>query len=132
MSQSTYPSIHLCLVFVDVACTTVWQCWACACTSAVGIVDGEHVDGDDLQHARAAQWRGAVLQQRTELLQDTGCHRREGLHAERHTRARTHTQAHTLVLSGLKTVPLAPNMQRKPKRSPHPGARDCQTALTLL
>lgn len=45
------------------------------------VVDGEHVDGDDLQHVRAAQQGRAVLQQRPELLQDTAGHSGEGLHA---------------------------------------------------
>lgn len=45
------------------------------------IVNGEHVDGDDLQHVRAAQQGRAVLQQRPELLQDAACHSWEGLHA---------------------------------------------------
>lgn len=45
------------------------------------IVDGEHVDGDDLQHVRAAQQGRAMLQQRPELLQDAACHSWEGLHA---------------------------------------------------
>lgn len=50
-------------------------------TSAVVVVDGEHVDGDDLQHVRAAQQGRAVLQQRPELLQDAAGHSGEGLHA---------------------------------------------------
>lgn len=45
------------------------------------VVDGEHVDGDDLQHVRAAQQGRAVLQQRPELLQDAAGHSGEGLHA---------------------------------------------------
>jgi len=69
-----------------------------ACTSAVGVVDGEHVDGDDLQHARAAQRRGAVLQQRPELLQDAGRHRREGLHAEVHTHTGTHRDLYDIAI----------------------------------
>lgn len=50
-------------------------------TPAVVIVNGEHVDGDDLQHVCAAQQGWAMLQQRPELLQDTACYSREGLHA---------------------------------------------------
>lgn len=45
------------------------------------VVDGEHVDGDDLQHVRAAQQGRAMLQQSPELLQDTAGHSGEGLHA---------------------------------------------------
>lgn len=53
----------------------------CSITSAVGIVYGEHVDGDDLQHVRTAQKRRAMLEQRPELLQNTARHSREGFHA---------------------------------------------------
>ena len=50
-------------------------------TPAVVVVNGEHVDGDDLQHVCAAQQGRAMLQQRPELLQDAAGHRGEGLHA---------------------------------------------------
>lgn len=50
-------------------------------TSSVCIVYGKHVDGDDLQHVCAAQKRSAVLEQRSELLQNTACHSRERFHA---------------------------------------------------
>lgn len=48
---------------------------------AVVVVNGEHIDGDDLQHVCAAQQGRAMLQQRPELLQDMTGHSREGLHA---------------------------------------------------
>lgn len=43
-------------------------------TSGLGIVNGEHVDCDNLKHASTSQGRGAMLEKGLELLQHTSSH----------------------------------------------------------
>lgn len=55
-------------------------------TFGLGVVHRKHVDGHELEHAGAADGRGAVLQQDLELPQDLFGHRRERLHPARRER----------------------------------------------
>lgn len=55
----------------------------CSHTSGLSIVDGEHVDCEDLKHSRTSQRRGAMLEQGLELLQHTSGHSWEALHPTR-------------------------------------------------
>lgn len=50
-------------------------------TSAVAVVNGEHVDGDNLKQVSAAKQGRPVLQQCPELLQNAAGNSRKGLHA---------------------------------------------------
>lgn len=58
----------------------LWLC--CIHTSDLGVMDGEHVDGDDLQHTCAAERGGAMLEKGPKLLQHSTGYSRKTLHPE--------------------------------------------------